>query len=145
MRAIGEAYIDFHDVLEARGQEDVSLALLAFNVEGSSSRPFLRCFEICAGDTVSVHGITVKTHLNGKLGVVKEVKEGGMLVVTMQEGGAGEMFHSSNLKKELGTTKGTLWFPETMATVKADSSVLMLSLRLFYLEPGARRYYTNLN
>ena len=144
MRAIGEAYIDFRDVLEARGQEDVSLALLAFNVEGSSSRPFLRCFEICAGDTVSVHGSTLKTHLNGKLGVVKEVKEGGMLVVTMQDGGAGEMFHSSNLNKE-GGTKGNPWFPETMATVKADSSVLMLSLRLFYLEPGARRYYTNLN
>jgi hypothetical protein len=139
MRAIGEAFIDFRDVLEARGQEDVSLALLAFNVEGSSSRPFLRCFEICAGDTVSVHGSTLKTHLNGKLGVVKEVKEGGMLVVTMQDGGAGELFHSSNLNKE-GGTKGTLWFPETMATVKADSSVLMLSLRLFYLEPGARRY-----
>ena len=170
MRAIGEAFIDFRDVLEARGQEDVSLALLALNVEGSWSRPFLRCFEICSGDTVSVHGSTVKTHMNGKLGVVKEIKEGGMLVVTMKDGGAAEMFPSSNLKKEPGT-RPNLCFPETMATaqahivptqrvldvyltctyrtraltfesvclcVQADSSVLLLSLRLFYLEPGAR-------
>lgn len=139
MRAIGEAYIGFRDVLEARGQEDVSLALFAFNDQGSSSRPFLRCFEICAGDTVSVHAVTGNTHMNGKVGVVKEVKEGGMMVVTMKEGGARDI-HCSNLRKELGA-KGALWFPETLTTVEADlASVVKLSLRLFYLEPGARRY-----
>jgi hypothetical protein len=55
---------------------------------------------LCAGDRVSVHGIIVMTQLNGKLGVVSEVKEGGMVAVTMQEGGSVEMFHCSNLKKE---------------------------------------------
>jgi len=56
--------------------------------------------EICAGDRVSVRGITVMTQLNGKLGVVNQVKAGGMFGVTMEEGGAQEIFHSSNLKKE---------------------------------------------
>ena len=59
-----------------------------------------KCADLCAGDRVSVHGIIVMTQLNGKLGVVSGVKEGGMVAVTLQEGGSVEMFHCSNLKKE---------------------------------------------
>jgi len=55
---------------------------------------------ICAGDSVSMHGITLMTHLNGKLGLVNEVKAWDMVAVTMKEGGTVELFYCSNLKKE---------------------------------------------
>ena len=49
---------------------------------------------------MSMHGITLMTHLNGKLGLVNEVKAWDMVAVTMKEGGTVELFYCSNLKKE---------------------------------------------